>query len=53
MKNKTLGAWTIGTLLFALAAYLMGFQDLAGFVILGNWVFTIMAGNRLMTEKND
>jgi uncharacterized membrane protein YraQ (UPF0718 family) len=50
MKNKTLGAWLIGTLIAAIVCYYLN-EDLAGLIIVANWVFVIMAGNRLLDDK--
>lgn len=50
MKNKILGAWMIGTLVGALVAYFFN-QDLAGLIIVANWIFVFIGGNRLMVDE--
>ena len=50
MKNKTLGAWLIGTLIAAVVCYYVA-EELAGLIMVANWVFVIMAGNRLLDDK--
>jgi len=52
MKNKTLGHFLMWTLSVALVIYLMGFEDLAGLIILANWVFVFIAGARLLSLKD-
>ena len=51
MKNKTLGAWTLGTLIAGLFVYIMGEEDFAGVIIVANWVFVVIASIRLMSKK--
>jgi len=52
MTNKTLGLWTIWTLVIALAVYVFGgtesAQDMAGLIIVANWVFVVIASLRLI-----
>jgi len=52
MKNKTLGAWLLGTLITALFVYVGGEEDFGGMIILANWVFVVVSSIRLM-KLND
>jgi hypothetical protein len=50
MNNKALGQallWTLGSSLFL---FMAGFHDLAGLIIIANWVFVVIAGIRMLKK---
>ena len=52
MTNKTLGNLLMWSLIAALFIYFLVSEDLAGLLILANWVLVFVAGFRLINLKD-